>query len=714
LQDCIGTVVEASAIGHATINSLTSAASKLELFKLQTPRILEVAMTLNDTPALSRRDPNYVDPESVGIDRPGLTANTLGGRPHNEPFRSILAQNLARRTFLKGAAAVPVLLAGVGAPSPVRAEALARGGLGFTPIAPSTVDDVLVPPDYSYELLLRWGDPLFPGAPQFHPHRQSAAAQRLQFGYNCDFVGYFALEDNRRALLCVNHEYTTGGDMFRNHVPGAKQEEADIEIAAHGGTVVEIERDWSGWRYLRNSRFNRRITGDSPLKITGPAAGHRLLKTQSDRTGRNVLGMLNNCSGGKTPWGTWLTCEENFNQYFANNGLLPDNETRAAHTRYGIPAGASGRRWETFYPRFDCNQEPNEPFRFGWVIEIDPYDPDFVPRKRTALGRCKHEAAATILARSGQVVIYSGDDERFDYVYKYISKGIFNPGNRKDNFDLLDEGSLFVAKFNADGTGEWLELTIKNPVLAAAFADQGEVLIKTRLAADLLGATPMDRPEDLQPNPVNGKVYLTMTNNSARTAIHPDPGSAAANPRVPNFNGHIIELTERGDDYAAKRFTWDIFLLCGNPDINLLTDPGDIVPGLAPNATFYAGFADANKLGRIASPDNISFDSRGNLWIATDGQPFSADLGNVNDALHVVPTQGPNRGHLRQFASGPRGCEVCGVEFSPDERSAFCAIQHPGEDGGFPNATSNWPDRGIIPRPSVIAIRHSDGRTIGT
>jgi secreted PhoX family phosphatase len=689
-------------------------------------------MKVDRTSAESRRDENVIDQESIGIERPGLLPTEPGGRPHNESFRDIVACSLARRTFLKGAAAVPVLLAGGALFQPDEAQARSGhgGGLGFTPIAPSTIDDVVVPSGYRYEVLLRWGDPLFHNAPSFDPANQTAAAQRKQFGYNCDFVGYFPLDDDdrerhhggswrgqdRRGLLCVNHEYTTGHDMFAGYVAGAVKEQVDIEIAAHGGSVVEIKREWSDWRYVKSSRYNRRITGDTQIKITGPAAGHPLMRTSGDPTGRMVLGMLNNCAGGKTPWGTWLTCEENFNQYFANNALVADADIKAAHTRYGVTSGATGRRWENFYDRYDASKEPNEPFRFGWVVEIDPYDPDFVPRKRTALGRCKHEAATTAVSKSGKVVVYSGDDQQFDYVYKFVSRGTYRgrKGRHHDTDDLLDEGTLYVAKFADDGTGEWLPLTIKNPVLAAAFADQGEILIKTRLAADLLGATPMDRPEDCQANPVNGKVYLTMTNNSARTAIHPDAGSAASNPRVPNFNGHIIELSEHRGDYASTTFTWDIFLLCGNPNINLLTDPDDVVPGLPPEATFYAGFADATKLGHIAAPDNIAFDSKGNLWIATDGQPSSNDIGRPNDAIHVVPTEGRERGHLRQFASGPKECEICGPEFSDDERTLFCAIQHPGEDGGIPNTISNWPDRNSIARPSVVAIRHRDNRKVGS
>jgi secreted PhoX family phosphatase len=682
---------------------------------------------------VSNDDTQAIDSEAIGIERPGLSPAAPGERPHNEAFSDVLTRNLARRSFLQGiAASVPVLITGSSLMAP--SEALGhdrddrhddhdrhhghgnhgrRGKLSFKPIAPSTVDDVVVPEGYRYHVVIRWGDPLSHDAPAFNPGAQTAAAQRKQFGYNCDFVGYFPLERDGHALLCVNHEYTTGTDMFVGYVPGAIKEQTDIELAAHGGSVVEIERAGPQWKYRRSSKFNRRITGDTPMRITGPAAGHPLMKTSADPTGTQVLGMLNNCSGGKTPWGTWLTCEENFNQYFANNALVANASIKAAHTRYGVSSGATSRRWENFYPRFDASKEPNEPFRFGWVVEIDPYDPDFVPRKRTALGRCKHEAATTAIAKSGQVVVYSGDDQQFDYVYKFVSKDRYRRNDRRHNLDLLDEGTLYVAKFNDNGTGTWIPLTMDNPVLAAMFGSQGEIVIKTRLAADAVGATAMDRPEDLQPNPVNGKVYLTMTNNSARTTVVADPGSAKANPRVPNFNGHIIELTERHNDYAAKTFSWNIFLLCGNPELNLLTSESQLTPGLPSNATFFAGYAQVDKLGKIASPDNIAFDNNGNLWIATDGQPSSADIGRPNDAIHAVATEGRDRGHLRQFLSGPVESEICGPEFSDDGRTLFCAIQHPGEGGGIPNSRSTWPDRHGYALPSVVAVRHKDGDKIG-
>jgi secreted PhoX family phosphatase len=676
-------------------------------------------MSLDNTPEGLRRDDacadSALDQEATGIDRPGLHA--VDGEPaHNETFGDVLARNMARRSFLLGAAAtVPVLMTTTSMTLlPSDAEAATQDGLGFTPIKATTADEVVVPSNYKAHVVIRWGDPMSSSAPPFDPDNQSASAQRQQFGYNCDFIGYFPLEDERRALLCVNHEYTSGEDMIPGYAPGVNKAHADIEIAAHGGAVVELFRNGSTWRYVKSSQYNRRITGDSEMLITGPAARHPFMRTSADPTGTKALGMLNNCAGGKTPWGTWLTCEENFNQYFANNDQNPSLAVKEAHARYGLPGGATERGWEKFYDRFDVSKEPFEPFRFGWVVEIDPYDPTFVPRKRTALGRTKHEAAAPIVNKDGRVVVYMGDDQQFDYVYKFVSRGKYNPNDRKANFDLLDDGVLYVAKFFDDGTGRWIPLTLKHPKLATEFKSQGEILIKTRIAADIVGATAMDRPEDCEPNPVNGKVYLTMTNNTARRTPTTDRGEAAANPRIPNANGHIIELAEKDDDYASVDFTWNIFLLCGNASIDLKTNPAQLTPGLPSNATFFAGYADASKLGKIAAPDNIAFDRKGNLWITTDGQPGKSDIGQPNDAIHVVPTAGPDRGYLRQFLSGPKGAEVSGPEFDHEDATLFTSIQHPGEGGGLPNTISNWPDNKPVPRPTVIAVRKTDGGRIGS
>lgn len=673
-----------------------------------------------------RAEEPILDEEATGIDRPGLHA-AAGERPKNEHFGEIIARNIERRSFLLGAAAtVPVLMtaklpglsneaqAAETAEDAIEAAAGKKADkLSFTPIQPTQADAIVVPEGYESQVLISWGDPLFEGGPEFAAGKQSAEFQAQQFGFNCDFVGYFPLEDDKSGLLAVNHEYTTGTDMFRDYAPGVKKFQADVEMAAHGGSVIEIKKSGGRWSVVKSEKYNRRITAETEMKITGPAAGHKLMRTSADPKGKTVYGMLNNCSGGKTPWGTWLTCEENFNQYFANAALVENEELKALHARYGVSTGATGRQWEKFYDRFDTVKEPNEANRFGWVVEIDPYDPTFVPKKRTSLGRAKHEAATCILAKDGRVVVYTGDDKQFDYVYKFVSKGKFDETNRKANFDLLDEGVLYVAKFHDDGTGEWLELSMNNPVLAGQFKNDGEILVKTRLAADAVGATAMDRPEDCQPNPVTGRVYLTMTNNSARTTLREDAGEVKANPRVPNPSGHIIEVDEAEGDHASTAFEWRIFLLCGNPEIDLKTKQKQLKPGLDSKATFFAGYADPAALGKVGSPDNIAFDGEGNLWIATDGQPSNADIGNPNDALHVVPTQGPDRGYLRQFLSGPKGCEVCGPEFSDDFKTLFAAIQHPGEGGGFPNTISRWPDDKPYARPAVIAVKNSKGKKIG-
>jgi hypothetical protein len=616
-----------------------------------------------------------------------------------ETFQEVMERRMARRSFLKmSAAAAPVLVIAPAALLPKRAGAAVQDGLTFAPIALSTEDAVRVPPGYVARVLLRWGDPLLAGAPPFDLAAQSPAAQARQVGYNCDFLGFFPWDDDnpRRGLLTVNHEYTNPELMF----PGYDQErptraQVDVEIAAHGLSVVEIERSsLSGWEYRAGSPFNRRVTGETEMAITGPAAGDDLLKVSYDPTGTRVRGMLNNCGGGITPWGTLLTCEENFNQYFANRAALSDADPRKAiHARYGLPGGASERRWELHHERFDLAREPNEPFRFGWVVEIDPYDGAFVPRKRTALGRFKHEAATVVLARDGRAAVYSGDDERFDYVYKFVSRRAVDPV-RSRNLDLLDEGALHVARFDVDdagrGIGEWIPLEAGRGALAGW--TEAQILINTRGAADAVGATKMDRPEDLETNPVTGRLYCVFTNNTQR-GTSGRPGVDAANPRPVNRHGHILEISEDGEDAAATTFTWEIFMLCGDP-----ADPAD-----AP--TYFAGF-DPARVSPISSPDNIAFDGRGNLWIATDGQ---INTFRRNDGIFAVPTEGPDRGYLRQFLSGVPGGEVASLIFTPDTQTLFASIQHPGEGSSLSQPTSRWPDGGV-PRPAVVAVTKSAPR----
>ncbi|MCS7173765.1 MAG: PhoX family phosphatase [Armatimonadetes bacterium] len=612
----------------------------------------------------------------------------------------VLEEALTRREFLRTLLGATIVLGTPAWLGRVAQGAKVESGVRFIPVGLSREDRVMVPSGYLTQVVIRWGDPITADAPPYDPRRQTAEAQARQFGYNCDYVTFLPLPPGSRAagqgLLWVNHEYTNPELMFSEYPVGRPTREmVDVELAAHGGSVVEVRQASDGsWTYLRASRFNRRITGETLCLVTGPAAGHEWMRTREDPTGTRVRGTLNNCAGGVTPWGTVLTCEENFHQYFGNAGQLPADDPRArVHARYGIPRGSSERRWELHHPRFDVAREPNEPFRFGWVVEVDPYDPTFVPRKRTALGRFKHEGATTVVSRDRRVVVYSGDDERFEYIYKFVSSKPFRPEDRAHNLTLLDEGTLYVAKFYPDGTGEWLPLVFGQGPLTPenGFRSQADVLLNTRGAADLLGATKMDRPEDIEASPVTGTVYVVCTNNDRRTLSQVDP----ANPRPVNRHGHVLELFEAAGDHTATRFRWQIFLLCGNPK-----DPD----------TYFAGYA-KERVSPISCPDNIVFDRSGNLWIATDGQP--AALG-YNDALYVAPVSGPERGRVWQFLSGPVGCEICGPEFTPDFRTLFVAIQHPGEGGTFERPISRWPDGTVPPRPSVVAVRHREGREIGT
>jgi len=617
--------------------------------------------------------------------------NLCASAPASAPgsLDEVVLASLSRRDVLKAGLASLVAVAGCGRS--------AEASLGFTPIAPSTEDRLIVPEGHAYDVVLRWGDPLASGVRRFDIANWAARDQALAFGYNCDFTAHLNLPrgsgDPSRGLLVVNHEYTNPELMFPGYTEGsATREQVEIDVAAHGLSVVEVRRARDGRiTYARESDLNRRITADTPMELTGPAAGHPLLQTRADPTGTRVLGMLNNCSGGVTPWGTVLSCEENFHQYFAGLGSLPEGAVARVHARYGLPEGRTARGWERFHGRFDLSREPNEPFRFGWVVEIDPYDPRATPRKRTALGRFLHEAATTALSADGRAVVYMGDDTAFEHIYKFVSKGVPGAGRGSDS-DILDEGTLFVARLDADGTGVWMPLVHSEGPLTEAngFASQADVLVNTRTAADLLGATRMDRPEDIERNPVTGAVYAVMTNNRARTDAQVD----AANPRAANKCGHIVEILEEGNDAAARRFRWSLFLVCG--------DPKD-------RSTYFAGFP-KDKVSPISTPDNVAFDLAGNLWIATDGQRGS--IGN-NDGIFVVPTTGPERGHVRQFLSAPNGAEVCGPAFTSDGRTFFAALPPPGEGGTVERPSSLWPDGKGAARPSVVAIRREDGGVIG-
>lgn len=657
----------------------------------------------------------------------------------NEYVGDVIAGALSRRSMMRAAAVVTVAAAAGGAviADPAASEAAAavpegrKGssrskaarGLRFTPVAPNTADTVTVPGGYEQNVVIRWGEPILRGAPAFDPDRQSAKAQAGQFGYNNDFLSLLPLRrEHNRQLLVANHEYTDEVLMFKGYDPeNPTREQVEIAWAAHGLSVVVVEGERRKGRLTAVPRhhLNRRLTATSRFRLTGPVAGSPLVRTKADPRGTTVLGTLNNCAGGTTPWGTTLHGEENFNQYFANAEKVTDPTTAARLKRYGVVGGASERKWERFDDRFDLAKEPNEANRFGWVVELDPYDPDSTPRKRTALGRFKHEAAQPRLTHDGRPVVYMGDDEKFDYFYKFVSSKRVAKGTSRaaheHNLSLLDEGTLYVAKLTGDspadeidgkgalpeegefdGGGRWIPLATAGPGGKAVSHVKGmtadEVYLFTRQAGDKVGATKMDRPEDIEPSPHTGKVYVALTNNSDRGK----PGKAGAdeaNPRNLNKHGQILELTERHNRADALTFGWSLFLVAGDPE-----DP----------ATYFAGYP-KERVSPISCPDNVTFDPHGNLWISTDGN----NLGS-HDGLFGVATRGSRRGELKQFLTMPNGAETCGPIVQ--DRRVLVSVQHPGEVDGasVEKPASAWPDGpGKIVRPSVVSVWREDGRDIG-
>jgi secreted PhoX family phosphatase len=638
----------------------------------------------------------------------------------NPSIGEIVALRLSRRDVLKGAISASVTgVLGALAPTGIwRAGAASPGttpSFNFKEVAAGVDDKHYVAEGYDADVLIRWGDPVLPEAPPFDPARQSKDAQARQFGYNNDYVGYFPLPGvpSEHGLLCVNHEYTNEELMFPGlgrqdaprdgTAPFAKmtKEVAEVEMMAHGGSVLEVRKAGGKWAVVPNSRYARRITAETEMRISGPAAGHPRLKTVADPGGTKVLGMLANCAGGRTPWGTWLTCEENVNGCFS--GALADGHREARnYRRMDIP----GRwyNWGDYVDRFDLSKEPNEPNRFGWVVEIDPFDPASVPVKRTALGRFKREGAAGILNKDGRYVIYSGDDQRFEYVYKFVTEGRFAPSDRAANMRLLDSGTAYAARFNADGTGEWLPLVHGEGPLTEAngFNSQADVAIEARTAADLMGATKMDRPEDIEANPKTDKVYVMLTNNNRRRPDQID----AANPRADNRFGHIIEIIPDGEDHAATKFKWEILVRCGDPSV----------------ATVGATFNPNTSMdGWFGMPDNCAIDSLGRLWVATDGNYPKRTA--RTDGLWAMETEGPARATSKLFFRCPNGAEMCGPEFTPDNTTLFLSVQHPGEtdeadpDAGpasFENPSTRWPDfkDGMPPRPSIVVVTKRGGGKI--
>ena len=648
----------------------------------------------------------------------------------NEYFGDI-AKEVSRRSILQ-ASGVAVLAVGAGSvlaacgkgeqpaatpTSSTEAGAETPAGMKFDAVAPNSEDAVVIPEGYKQGVVISWGDPILDGAPKFDVRNQTGAAQRGQFGFNNDFAGLLPIDGQpNRFLLVTNFEYVDPVFMFPGYDADAPtRAQFDVEIAGVGMGVLEVERIPGGGLRPVMGRYNRRITADTPMTLTGPAAGTDFAKTPADPAGRTVLGTFANCAGGVTPWGTVLSGEENFQSYFgAVEGSARPNPVDAdRYDRYGVAVEPSELLWETFDPRFDLSKTPNEPNRFGYVVELNPWDPKSPPVKHSAMGRFKHEGANIYVTDDDAVVAYSGDDERFDYMYKFVSSKKMQPGRDPaalaHNMTLLDEGTLYVAKLSSDippaeidgsgtlpakgafrGTGTWLPLLRSGPGGQAESLVPGvtaqEAAVFTRFAADKAGATKMDRPEDFEANPKTGKVYVALTNNDERGA----PGEAgpdAANPRNDNKSGQILEIT---DNHAGTDFTWELLLVCGDP---------------AAADTYFAGF-DKSKVSPISCPDNLAFDSHGNLWISTDGNALDS-----NDGLFAVALDGPNRGETKQFLTVPLGAETCGPVIT-DDLVTVC-VQHPGEhgDNDIDNPLSRWPEGGNgTARPSVVAVWKTDGQ----
>ena len=634
----------------------------------------------------------------------------------NETFDEIVAFRVSRRGFLGGglAAAAAVSLGGVGSLlSAVPVSANRRHGplLGFTGIPVSSADTVVVPDGYTAKVLIAWGDPVSNGPAFLQNAGNSAAEQALQWGMHNDGVVYFPIKGSRRGLLVQNNEYIDDVLLFTDGTTGWNQEKTNKALAAHGVSIIEIKKsrrsghdhndDDDGddhdreWRVVRPSRFGRRITGMTPIKIGGPAAGDPRLRTSADPTGRLVLGTLNNCAMGFTPWDTYLACEENFNGYFRTPAAPAPGSIEA---RYGLSTGGAGYLLHTTDSRFRVADEPNEPNRFGWVVEIDPFNPDSRPVKRTALGRLKHEGAWVQETKDGKVVVYTGDDEQFEYIYRYVSNLPWRTARRR-GINPLDDGILYVAKFHADGTGVWLPLTPQNPALVTWSLN--DILINTRGAADLAGATKMDRPEWIDTFPEDLTAIATLTNNTRRgtTGLPPtDP----PNPRAVNAYGHIIRWSYR-NDFSEPTFGWDIFALGGDP-ANAAT--GSTIVG-----------------DKYGSPDGIYVAPSGRLWIETDVSGSTINAGAyAGFGNNQMLCADPETRETRRFLVGPSICEITGVFVTPDEKTMFVGIQHPGEaptgvnDPLNPKRYSSWPDgpEGGRPRSACIVITKNDGGEIGS
>ncbi|MFT2110144.1 PhoX family protein [Marinomonas sp. 2405UD68-3] len=610
-------------------------------------------------------------------------------------FDEVAEASLSRRSFLGGGVAFGATAFVMGSTTLTATNAIAahhghgHSRLAFEMVKANALDTITVPEGYSWQVVASWGDPLWSNAPELNTSTGgTGASQEMAFGDHCDGMSFF--RHNGKNILVVNNEYTNSKTLLANRADGVPTTADDIRKskAAHGVSVVEINQQDGKWGIVKDSIYNRRITADTEMEITGPARGHRLMQTSADPKGVVAKGTWNNCGNGQTPWGTYLTCEENFNGYFsasdANYQISPELG------RYGVSLKDRGYKWAMADDRFDLVKNPNEPNRFGYIVEIDPTNPNSMPKKRTALGRFKHENAEVAIAANGHVVVYLGDDERGEFLYRFVSEGKYSAGG--DHSELLSKGTLFVAKFHENNKGEWLALTPETTGMT-----ESEIAIHTRIAASKVGATTMDRPEWVAANPNKVEAYCCLTNNKNRgvktNAGGDETPAVGPNPRMKNNFGQIVRWKPINEDHTATEFNWDLFLLAGNPAVY---------------DDAYAGSKNINQDNMFNSPDGLKFDSKGLLWIQTDGNYSNKDdfKGQGNNQMLVADTE---TGEIRRFLVGPKECEITGATWSSDRKTMFISVQHPGERGN-----SNWPEGGdSTPRSSVIAISRNDGSVIG-
>ena len=663
---------------------------------------------------------------------------TKYNKSNNQVFTSVMERELSRRSVLRagiGMAAVGMLsgvgLAGCNSISNIPPTPKVK--LGFDSIAGAKLDAAVVPEGYNARVLAPWGTPLNDLAQEWKADgSNSALDQANSLGMHHDGMHYFPLDGSSSdGLLCINHEYI---DQQALHPVGPTSvnglrtiiEEVRKEINAHGVTVVRIKLTDGIWDVVKNDIHNRRFTGATTMDISGPIANKSLLETAFSTEGNKVRGTLNNCGNGYTPWGTYLTCEENWPGYFVNTGSQPADQQRigidADNTRYGWhDLAGSLSEIDDEFSRFDITikgAEASDDYRneangHGYIVEIDPYDHQSKAVKRTALGRFRHEGCVYGQVTAGKaIVFYSGHDSRFEYIYKFVSDALWDPAdaNRADRLSVgekyMDKGTLYVARFDDNGIGVWLPLTLESittagGVLSDTFPDLANIILNTAGAADLLGATPMDRPEWVAVDPVNGAVYMTLTNNTKRTAE-----TNPANPRLNNSTGHIIRWQE-GD--SASRFNWDIFVF-----------------GAAEDAGPEVNISGLDELNQFASPDGLAFDSRGIMWVQTDnGAPELTEYTN-DQMLAVVPSllttdtgelatiNGDNQMALKRFFVGPNGSEVTGITLTPANTDLFLNIQHPANWPFNNDAIKVTPDGiSVRPRSATVIIRKNDGGEVG-